>query len=137
MRPQISTGPALVGLQTPVLPAFARVSRRMAGASVLVRAPHCSVGSAGYTMRLWSPSHRRTRHQYVEISSTLRSGRQIVQLVPDDWNDIAIVLDLVQLHVAPGALWALTADQLIDALSHPLEVVREAAMCAVHRVRSA
>ena len=103
---------------------------------MLVRAPHCSVGSAGYAMRLWSPSHRRTRHQYVEISSTLRSGRQIVQPVPDDWDDIEIVLDLVQLFVAPGAISALTADELIGALSHPLGVVREAAMCAVHRVRS-
>ena len=87
-------------------------------------------------MRLWSPSHRRTRHQYVEISSTLRSGRQTVHTVPDDWDDVEVELDLVQIYVTPGALSALTAQELIDALSHPLEFVREAAMCAVHRVPS-
>src|SRR5450759_2925739 len=95
----IPTGPAVVGLETVVLPAVARLTRRMAGASVLVRAPPCSVGSAGYTGRLWSPSHRRTRPQYVEITVSLRSGRQFVRPIPDDWDDVEVVLDLVNLTI--------------------------------------
>lgn len=132
----IPTGPAVVGLETVVLPAVVRLTRRMAGTSVLIRAPHCRLGSATYAVRLSSPSHRRARVQYVEITSTLRSGCQIVRPVPDDWDDVEVVLDLVNLYLTPGALAALSADALIDALSHPLEAVREAALCAVHRVRS-
>ena len=136
MDVHIPTGPALVGLETLVLPSVARVMRRMTGTSVVVRAPRCRAGSAEYVVRLWSPGHRRTRWQYVELTSTLRSGGQIVRPIPDDWDDVEVQLDLVNLRVTAAAFSTLTQDVLVDALSHPLEAVREAAMCAAHRLRS-
>jgi hypothetical protein len=136
MNARIPTGPDLVGLETVVLPSVARLSRRIAGASVLVRAPRCCIGSAEYSVRLWSPSQRRTRWQYVEMTSTMRSGGQIVRPIPDDWDDVEVLLDLVNLHVTHAAFSTLTNDALVDALSHPLQAVREAAICAAHGVRS-
>ncbi len=136
MDTHIPTGPELVGLETVVFPTIARLTRRMAGTSVLVRAPRCCVGSAEYGVRLWSPGQRRTRWQYVEMTSTMRSGGQIVRPIPYDWDDVEVLLDLVNLHVRHGAFSTLTTDALVDALAHPLEAVREAAMCAAHRVRS-
>lgn len=136
MDAHIPTGPKLVGLETVVLPSVARLTRRMAGPSVLIRAPRCRVGSAEYIVRLWSPSQRRTRWQYVEISSALRSGSQMARPIPDDWDDVEVLLDLVSLRVTRSAFSSLTREALVEALSHPLETVREAAMCAAHRVRS-
>jgi hypothetical protein len=136
MEDHIPTGPHLVGLETVVMPSVARLTRRMAGASVLVRAPRCRLGSAEYSVRVWSPGQRRTRWQYVEITSTLRSGGQMVRPVPDDWDDVEILLDLVSLRLSHHAFSTWTSDALVDALSHPLDAVREAALCAMHRVWS-
>lgn len=136
MDAHIVTGPDLVGLEMMALPSVARVTRRMAGASVLVRAPRCRFGSAWYVVGLASPSHRRTRRQYVEITSTLRSGCQIVRPIPDEWDDVEVVLNLVDVRLTAGALSTLSTDALIEALTHPLESVRQAAICGMHRVRS-
>ena len=134
--PAIHTGPNTVGLETQVRPARAGVTRRVAGRSVHVTAPQCCYGRATYLVRVWSPGHRTRRLQYVEISSRIRSGGTIAHLIPGDWDDVEVLLDLVNVYLTPNVLSTFTADALIDALSHPLEVVREAAMCAVHRVRS-
>lgn len=130
MNNRIPTGPDMVGLESVVLPSAARLTRRMAGASVLVRAPRCRFGSAEYAVRMSSPSERRTRPQYHELTSTLRSGFQIVRPILDDWDDLEVLLDLVGLYLTPGALSTLDSNALIDALSHPLVAVREAAMCS-------
>jgi len=131
----IPTGPETVGLEPEVRPCRAVVTRRMAGLSVLVRAPQCRYGRAEYVVELSSPSHHKRRVS-VEIRAPLRSGRQIVRPIPDDWWDVAVTLRLERVLLASGALCQFSDGELLDALSHPLETVRLAALLTIRGART-
>lgn len=125
------TGPAKVGLETIVLPAHLMVTPAPEP-TVFVLAPTCRYGIATYGVYFY---HEGTlagsteRLNWREAGRTVQSGASLQVRIPDGWEGAEIRLWLQGMSVFPGALIDATPEELVDALAHPFQSVRERALC--------
>ena len=135
MKHSIPTGPAIVGHDSYVLPVRVGVSRRLNETFITLTAPKCRYGPVMYQASVCCADYQsqRIRHPYVFASA--RGGSRITLQVPASWPDWSVILYLRSFMLDPRAFDRLSDDELLDALSHELSDVREAAFLALQRPR--
>ena len=124
------TGPAVVGLETEVLPTTVTWEDG-SPPSLRVLVPLCRYGVAiyaPYLQRQSSPPGVRRRVNWRYLPGTTRSGATFVVEMRAGYEDARVRLRLQGLVIAPGTLANLTPEELAGALAHPLQSVREAAL---------
>lgn len=135
MTYQIPIGPETVGHESEVLPYRATVSRRLNETRVSFKVPQCRYGCATYRAEARVPEYDRQGRRYACTIRTCHSGEDVTMEVSSSRPDCKIVLVLTGFILDRGAFDGFTDDELIDALSHEVEEVREAAFLALSRRR--
>jgi len=130
---QIPIGPETVGHESEVLPYRATVSRRLNETRVSFKVPQCRYGCATYRAEARVPEYDRLGRRYACTIRTCHSGEDVTLEVSSSRPDCKIVLVLTGFILDGGAFDGFTDDELIDALSHEVEDVREAAVLALSR----
>jgi hypothetical protein len=131
----IPTGSDEVGLESVVLPC--RVEKGVLDSglpSVEIWAPTCRYGAALYHVFLVRPasasgSERQTTRMCVY--DLVPGGESSSRNLSEDWRGAQVILQLLRVDLAPGALDGLTLYDLVGVLRHPLPNVREAALMAL------
>lgn len=111
------------------------MSRKLSGTRLVITAPVCRYGRSLYSVNIQSPALAAQRSPHPHYCGLVQSGKRFLAEVPASWRDWAVMLRLVDFTVDRGAFDALTDEELLEALAHPLEGVREAAFLAIQRSR--
>jgi hypothetical protein len=130
----LPVGPAFVGLEATVLPSRAVVIPEPGGGHLELTAPECRYGVACYRITLhYEPPVTGWRGATVLYQSDLVAGGDgsRLELVDEDVTVTRAVLEIVEFTPDIGAMAAMTEAERLDALAHPIEEVRLAAVMAM------
>lgn len=129
----LPTGPASVGLEVAILPCRSDVEGEAGGGTLILCVPACRFGAARYRLTLsWDaePGFRGISVGYG--SEPVESGsRTDFGLIGEDVTVSRADLEMVSFIPDHDAMADLSEAELLDALAHPIEAVRLAAIVAL------